>query len=474
MMPDSSFPATLADLNLNDKQHIPSLYASIRLIKKSTLSIHNRLNSILADSDFAKQVSNRYELPLVANERCGSWYIDPRNKVGSAYFKSTDGHHGQWAFSSRRLNLQLVQLLAEYGGAVIVDSTRRGKNLPDAFSKTIPIWVAVLNRVLFPEVQCWHGLQTAPEPDRLGASEIAQIEARLEGFADAFSNLGLDLEALRSQLKYPMRIIWATNGQWGPDDSHDEPLKSSFHRLVLCSASRRVRGAEISEQGYIQGAGDDSEAWSYGLTAPVFWRHKELLLQTVEDDQREIITSLLEQDRQNVQLAVATRIHPTANLFISAGKLGDVTNYDLFIDCHGSDVDRTLRHLPLCCRDGKLGSRDLREKLAGALEAMRSQLSKNTDSRVLVSCKSGKDLSIGVAVAILCVLYDSEGTSCFTFESQIKLIISGRVLLGGSSKIMDKQLVKKRLAWISNSKADASPSRATLQAVNSYLMPAPT
>lgn len=36
-----------------------------------------------------------------------------------------------------------------------------------------------------------------------------------------------------------------------------------------------------------------------------------------------------------------------------------------------------------------------------------------------------------------------------------------------------KHLVKQRLAWISSSKPDANPSRATLQAVNSFLMPRP-
>lgn len=58
-------------------------------------------------------------LPLVANERCGSWYIDPKRKAGSAYFKSTDGHTGQWKFSLRRLNLHLLELIGERGGWVI-------------------------------------------------------------------------------------------------------------------------------------------------------------------------------------------------------------------------------------------------------------------------------------------------------------------------------------------------------------------
>lgn len=65
---------------------------------------------------FVQEVAEHYNLPLVANERCGSWYIDPEGKAGSAYFKSTDGHTGQWDFSFRRLNLQLLALANQYGG----------------------------------------------------------------------------------------------------------------------------------------------------------------------------------------------------------------------------------------------------------------------------------------------------------------------------------------------------------------------
>lgn len=96
-------------------------------LKRSTLSIHNRLRSIAEDAEFVSSVSEAYGLPLVANERCGSWYIRPEDKVGSCYFKSTDGHTGQWGFSSRRLNVQVFDVLAEWGGCVVVDSTRRGK-----------------------------------------------------------------------------------------------------------------------------------------------------------------------------------------------------------------------------------------------------------------------------------------------------------------------------------------------------------
>ena len=170
-----AFPITFADLSLKDSHNL-SLYANLKSIHKSTLSIPNRLTSILEDAEFAKEVSLHHGLPLVPNERCGSWYADPVSNIGSAYFKSTDGHHGQWDFSARRLNLQLPCVLDAYGGAIVVDSTRRGKNLPDAFSKTAPKWVAVLNRALFPEVASMHRLQVPPAPDKLGPSEISQIE----------------------------------------------------------------------------------------------------------------------------------------------------------------------------------------------------------------------------------------------------------------------------------------------------------
>jgi hypothetical protein len=105
-------------------------------LKKSNLSITNRLHSIKGDASFIAEVADAFNRPLIANERCGSWYIPPEDKSGSAYFKSTDGHAGQWKFSARRLNLHLLGIIGENDGCIIVDSTRRGKRMPDALSKT--------------------------------------------------------------------------------------------------------------------------------------------------------------------------------------------------------------------------------------------------------------------------------------------------------------------------------------------------
>jgi tRNA A64-2'-O-ribosylphosphate transferase len=97
--------------------------------RSATLSIHNRLSSIASDSNFVLSVSKAYnDRPLIANERCGSWYIPSSAKEGSVYFKSTDGHMGEWAFSSRRMNTHVLGLVGQRDGVVIVDSTRRGKS----------------------------------------------------------------------------------------------------------------------------------------------------------------------------------------------------------------------------------------------------------------------------------------------------------------------------------------------------------
>jgi tRNA A64-2'-O-ribosylphosphate transferase len=114
----------------------PSISSLLTQLRRSTLTPRNRLKSIHADASYVAQVASAFSTtsqhgdsesgtkhkrkgrPLVANERCGSWYIPPENKDGSAYFKSTDGHERAWKFSTRRLNLHLIDLIEENDGYV--------------------------------------------------------------------------------------------------------------------------------------------------------------------------------------------------------------------------------------------------------------------------------------------------------------------------------------------------------------------
>ena len=110
--------------------HQPSLTAVLRAIKRSEHSLFNCVASIIHDYEsFIRPILHLFTpFPVAANLRCGVWYVP--NPTATAYFKSTDGHHGQWSFSTARLNIHIAELAAEYGGVCIVDATRRGKSFP--------------------------------------------------------------------------------------------------------------------------------------------------------------------------------------------------------------------------------------------------------------------------------------------------------------------------------------------------------
>lgn len=81
--------------------------------------------------------------------------------------------------------------LNKYFRFILVDSTRAGKRIPDALSKTVPIWCAVINRALlkiYPELATdgWDTKLYTP-PQVVSAQEHAQIETRLDGWATALA-----------------------------------------------------------------------------------------------------------------------------------------------------------------------------------------------------------------------------------------------------------------------------------------------
>ncbi len=144
-----------------------SINAAVRQLKKEENGLYNCICSILTDAHFVTEVRNRPLpllptqfigrrpaagpllhanavvqnlwfavqvcqtrpcLPAFANLRCGLWYVP--SPTGTCYFKSTDGHTGNWSFSLIRLNLHVALQAATAGGCFVVDATRRGKIFP--------------------------------------------------------------------------------------------------------------------------------------------------------------------------------------------------------------------------------------------------------------------------------------------------------------------------------------------------------
>lgn len=72
---------------------------------------------------------------------------------------------------------------------MLVDSTRAGKRIPDALSKTVPIWCSVVNRAVArrhsePDRDSWDTALYTP-PGVVSAQEHHQIELRIDAWAEA-------------------------------------------------------------------------------------------------------------------------------------------------------------------------------------------------------------------------------------------------------------------------------------------------
>lgn len=169
----------------------------------------------------------------------------------------------------------------------------------------------------------------------------------------------------------------------------------------------------MSEGGYIQGAGDDSEGWAHGLTPPVFWANQAILKQSSEEELPNLIAELIKTHQAQGAGQTATLISPTQNLFLSStGPLVEGgPKYDLIIDCHGSPeaVEANPKRLNLGCASAKLGSRDLRRSLDRVRDFVGTQLGADPTRSLLVTCETGKDLSVGTMLAIICLFYKDDG-----------------------------------------------------------------
>ncbi|OTB07862.1 hypothetical protein M426DRAFT_53022 [Hypoxylon sp. CI-4A] len=427
-------------------------------LKRANLSITNRLRSIREDAGFVAEVADAFSRPLVANERCGSWYIPLEKKAGSAYFKSTDGHTGQWRFSTRRLNLNLLDIIGNNDGCIVVDSTRRGKRIPDALSKTVSIWCCVLNHILFPENPAFHELYTPP--NAVSESEHAQIQSRIPEHVASLKALDIDLGPYRQRLKKPLRPIWVTQ------ESHLVPtdqIFEDFHPVICCTSSRRVLGGEMSEGGYIQGAGDDTENWALGLTPPVFWRHADTLLSTPEPDLPDLVRSLVAENVATIDTPGPKQVAPC--LFVRPlSQTTPPSPSTCTISIHSKTTDpSSWVKSPLLMEVGlgkaKLASRNLRLALPNISDFVQRYLERKpeTDSerkQIWIACETGKDISIGVALALLCQHFDAQGN----YGS------------GLPPPNHNKSDIRVKLSRIMTNFPEANPSRATLQSVNSFLM----
>lgn len=423
-------------------------------LRKSSRSVKNRLHSILLDSEWICQVHASYgNRPLIPNERCGLWYVVPSLIRETAYFKSTDGHTSQWSFSTRRLNFHLLDIMVENNGIILVDSTRRGKTMPDALSKTIPIWCAVLNYIMFGD--------TAPEGNNwcylprqiISDSEASSIIKLIPSFAKNVLELNFiskDLLMQKFKGKY-IRPLWIYPAMSLPPEP---PVFEEFIPVINCVASFRADDGSKTMNGftYVQGAADDHELWAEKLSPQLFWENVDVLkdLKLNDTELLEIIDTLEIKHKGNSPIQGIVQL--TDELYIGE-VLGDVKSSDIdeyestFILSTKFQIEVQehckLERFPFSC--DKKGSNELRKSLPRLISKIPQS------GKFLVACESGTDLSVGVALIILSTRYNMDWE-----RVEVRPLTT-------------KDTIKKHLAKISSLKK-VNPSRATLQSVNSYLM----
>ncbi|PFH45595.1 hypothetical protein AMATHDRAFT_158622 [Amanita thiersii Skay4041] len=490
-------------------------------LRKESLDIFNRLHSIAEDVLFVEQVHETYpHLPLLPNLRCGAWYTDPSiSEDVPAYFKSTDGHFNNWSLNLRRANLHLLPMLIDRGGMVIVDSTRAGKRMPDALSKTVPIWCSVINRAMsyrHPDKSRymhteWDTALYTP-PGTVSRQEHCQIELLLDGWARALASSSFDLPTLA----YPLRPLWvypsATSFPSLPSTIETQAARG-FTPVICVSASKQtLEGTQRRLSGftYIQGSGDDHELWGHGLTPQLFWKHKDVLLLTDRATLPTLVENIVSSSHslplppqhnpsRNILLSLKptpiARVHgfisiASAEIMImkqlalslgSRNVQGDGQAYVLIspepLDPHDDTTNNssepsnntpqssTCHMLNLVAPNGKRGQLHfLQETLPRAMSFVCSHLFRGGDSPRSICCvcdTSGLDRSVGVTLAALQLFFDDDGNlrNC-----------GNQFREGSGATIATKKAIQTRLEWIISSEPRANPSRTTLKRVNEYLM----
>lgn len=313
----------------------------------------------------------------------------------------------------------------------------------------------MLNRALLPSNPFSAHLFLPPS---YSPSAHAQISALIPSFLASFKELNLSLP---TTLTKPLRPFWVTQ-----DSALDDTVRrkgevfEDYRPVICCTASRRVvAGSEADEGGYIQGAADDTENWAHGLTPDVFWKSADTLLQTAEDDLPDLIATLVEHERSS-RTGSDDKIRLTPRISICPLPLNpspneccialtpEITPRDTWV--------KSPAYMEVGLGKSKTASRNLRLALPEICTFASKNLgsSGNSQRQIVIACESGRDLSVGTVLALLCYLFDDEGN----------------FRIPGEDVSFTKSFVKIRLGIIMTAYPGGNPSRNTLQSVNSFLM----
>ncbi|KAG8952735.1 hypothetical protein FRC04_003658 [Tulasnella sp. 424] len=429
----------------------------LKTLEKEKTGLYNRIRSILDDSTFVKRIRDQYpQLPVAPNLR----YVDPsweqvvREPV---YFKSTDGHFNNWDFNIRRANLHVLPVIERGKGLIVVDSTRRGKRLPDALTKTVPIWCSVINRALVQKytIPTFDTALSTPSY-AVSPSEHSQIEGRLDAWTNRLLNSTFDIP----RLSKPLRPIWIT-----PSVSMLPPLSGEleFFPIICLSASEHVPEGIERRHGYcyVQGSGDDHESWSRGLTPPEFWRNVDQIQRADDEDMPMVVDAIVSEARTAHAFTSWIPIAKVQSRIMLAStpapKPSDSDIPTIYVADSVPDDPLSTSMLVLQILHGKAGQRQFMEALPRAIRFTARHLNDSSRDSVRIVGESELDAALGIAMVVLAALFDGDGR--YTGQSE--------------KHEHTKKSIRTRLEWIQQNFPGANPSRTTMNRINEYFMSPP-
>jgi tRNA A64-2'-O-ribosylphosphate transferase len=393
------------------------------------LSIHRDAQNLVKLREIlSERVPSANQWPLVANERCGSWYLSPPHP--SCYFKSTDGHVGTWNMSLKRLNLPLLTSLNQHGGCLLVDSSVR-KLLPDSFSRTIPIWACVLNRIILkyremlgmPPPANWDTKLYTPSCI-VSVEEHSEISDLLDDRVESLftSKAIVNPQQLVQTITKPLRAIWISNGGELLEELEDDHL-DQFLVIACCNPSMyntisksQIQWIESAQFYYTPGAADDHESWARHLTPTLFWKHPKQLVDPdrTEEEIEELMDLFVSNTRQEDTMpnngldSCMDRIGNTSIWIGSrrAGRPPDCWNHlDAILNVTEQEYPNICAnvenrfYLQLSVAEGKRDRTELERWMSVGLAFLIHHLQQGR--RILVHCAQGKDRSVAMVLALV-------------------------------------------------------------------------
>ena len=333
-----------------------------------------------------------------------------------------------------------------------MDSSKT-KSMPDSFSRTIPIWCAVLNQLVASsfanqsDKQLWEKAFFTPESCVMREEHEHILINVIPVLVSDIQKAGpIDVKWLQATLTKPLHPYWITPLSFKTLDVTNKYYNMQQYTSIICvnASNPSMRGHlietnlqntfsdKISQQMshlYTPGAADDEESWAQGLTPALFWANLLDILETrnqIEIDPRgkvdEIVNTIVQRakdadeewysnrgklSRLDIPVESLSSAIGMTGLFLGSRRSGRPPecwkNFDAILNVSMLEyqgMEESCKfYLQLPVKEGKKDRSELERWMAVGLLFILFHLQKHR--KILVHCAQGKDRSVAVVVAAI-------------------------------------------------------------------------